>query len=508
MNSFVSPNVCNHGRRGGRQVAAHGLILALLLSSCAVGPDYKPPQVTPPPAWVSTPDKKDRSLVVPSPVTTVEWWTMLNDEQLNELIKKAATQNLTVLQANQRIVAARASLGITDAGLFPTVNGTGGYSYGAAGGATPNSNFNVGGSAGWNIDVFGGIRRQIEAAEANVDAAIQDRRDAIVALAAQIGITYVDLRTVQKRLDITHINLGIQDHSVDVTRQRWEGGFVSRLDYENALAQQASTRAQLPSLETQERQDIYALSVLLGLDPGALLDELEPTAPIPKVPSTIPVGVPSDLLRRRPDIRAAEAQFHAATAGIGVAIADLFPKFSLTSNLQFNSGTVAQLVTWTNSSWNVGPSVSWQIFAAGRIVANIHLQEANQVQAFYFYKNTVLTAFQQVEDSIIAYAKEQERHQYLKDAVAANERALTLANTSYREGSTIFLNVLQAQAALYSAQQQEAVSDQSLASDLITLYQALGGGWSAFPEQDSVPVEFPRFPYASPPKEHASPHGQ
>jgi outer membrane protein, multidrug efflux system len=479
------------------------------VAGCAVGPDYKPPATTAPTAWVGTQDKPDpaqKSFVAPSPVTSVDWWNNFNDPELAKLVKEGAAENFTVLQAQAVIQESRANVNVVGSGLWPAVNGTGAYNYGAVGNAPAGGNFQAGANGLWNVDVFGGIRRQVEAAEAQMEVSIEDKRDALVTLETEIGSTYMDLRSAQKQIDIAQTNLDIQNHSLKITQQRYSGGFESLLDVKNAEAQADTTRAGIPSLETEERQDIYSLSVLVGQDPGALMAELTPPAPLPKPPEQIQVGLPSDLLRRRPDIRGAEAQFHAANANIGVAIADLFPKFSLTGSLNFNSGSFSQLFTWANSSWTVGPSVNWQIFAAGQVIANIHLQEATQIAAFYAYKSTVLTAFQQVEASMIAYTKEQVRQKALEDAVAANQKATDLSNVLYQQGETEFLNVLTAEAALYSTQQQLAISKQAEVTDLITLYEALGGGWSPFPEQDAIPVGFSVFPYGTAPKAHGNPH--
>ncbi len=518
--------------------AIHGFALAglLILAGCMVGPDYHPPVTKAPATWTSlslAPNATEMegnlslapnstlgnmtdsanatatSLVSPTNITIVNWWTAFNDPELNQLIQEAAARNLTVLQTQAAVRQAAATVNVISGSFWPSVNGNGAYTFGGAnGGANGINTFQVGGNALWNVDVFGGIRRQIESAQASLQAAMETRNDALVTLEAQIGTTYLDLRTAQYLLQIAHTNLDIQDHTLQITQQRFSGGFVSRLDVENAIAQASNTRAQIPALESEARQDIYLLSVLLGKEPSALLEELDTPGPMLQAPAEIPIGLPSDLLRRRPDIRAAEAQLHANTANIGVAMAALFPQFSLTSSLQFQSSNLGQLLKWANSSWTVGPSVNWQIFAAGSIIANVHLQEAGQLSAFYNYKSTVLTAFQQVESSLTAFYKEQERCAALRQSVAANQKATDLSMELYKEGSTEFLNVLTAESGLFSSQQQLAVSEQAVASDLIALYQSLGGGWSEFPNQNSEPLPFPQFPYAPPPGAPPLPHSR
>jgi len=508
--------------------AAHSFALAglLVLAGCMVGPDYHAPATKAPETWTSlslapnatqmaggnlalapnitmgnltvAANTTATSLVSPTNITIVNWWTAFNDPELNHLIQEAADRNLTVLQTMAAVLQARATVNVVSGSFWPSANGSGSYQFGASnGGANGINTYQLGGNALWNVDVFGGVRRQIESAEASLQAAMENRNDALVILEAQIGTTYLDLRTAQYLLQIAHTNFDIQSHTLQITQQRFSGGFVSELDVANALAQTENTLAQIPSLESQARADIYLLSTLLGREPSALIDELDASGPMLQAPAEIPIGLPSDLLRRRPDIRAAEAQLHAATANIGVAISALFPQFSLTSSLQFQAGSLGQLLKWANSSWTVGPTVNWQIFAAGSIVANVHLQEAGQLSAFYNYKSTVLTAFQQVETALTAFYKEQERCAALRQSVAANQKATDLSMELYKEGNTEFLNVLTAESGLFSSQQQLAVSEQAVSADLITLYQSLGGGWSAFPEQNAEPLPFPQFPYGA-----------
>ena len=256
--------------------------------------------------------------------------------------------------------------------------------------------------AAWELDIFGGTRRSIEAATANLEAAADARLNILVTATAEVALSYIDLRGFQERIAIAQRNLKAQQHSADLTRQRFQGGLVSGLDVANAEAQVASTAAQIPSLEQSARQAIYSLSLLLGLEPGVLLDELSPPGGIPAAPPAVPVGVPSELLRRRPDIRQAEALIHAATAQIGVATADLFPRLSLTGNLSTQGNKFSALGDWANRFWSIGPSASWTLFATGRIRSNIEVQKALQEQSLIIYRQTVLTALQDVENALVA----------------------------------------------------------------------------------------------------------
>ncbi len=295
---------------------------------------------------------------------------------------------------------------------------------------------------------------------------------------AEVALNYIDVRGFQEQSTIARRNLQAQQHNAELTRQRFQGGFVSGLDVANAEAQMASTAAQIPQLEQSAQQAIYRLSFLLGREPGALLEELSKPEPIPAAPPAVPVGVPAELLRRRPDIRQAEALIHAATADIGVATADLFPRISLTGNVGTQGTQFGALEDWSNRFWSVGPSASWNVFSTGRVRANIEVQRALQEQSLITYRQTVLNALQEVENALVASAREQEHYQALTQAVAANRRAVDLATKLYTQGQTDFLNVLQAQGSLYLSESALAGSARTLSTNLVALYKALGGGWT------------------------------
>jgi NodT family efflux transporter outer membrane factor (OMF) lipoprotein len=256
-------------------------------------------------------------------------------------------------------------------------------------------------------------------------------------------------------------------------------GFASGLDVANADSTVATTESQIPVFETAAQQSIYALSVLLARPPADLLEQLLPSGNLPDIPQQVPAGLPSDLLRRRPDIREAEAQLHSATAQIGVAVADFFPKFSLTGTMTWNSNLLSTWWTEAGRSTGIGPSVIWPIFQGGAIAANVRLQEALRDQSFITYQKTVLAAFQDVENALIAFAKEQQRRKALNDAIIANRKAVDLSLQLYTEGQTDFLNVVTAQRSLYASEDALVQSERSIATNLIALYKALGGGWES-----------------------------
>jgi outer membrane protein, multidrug efflux system len=327
------------------------------------------------------------------------------------------------------------------------------------------------------LDLFGGTRRAVDAADADIAASQEDRRGVLVTLVAEVALDYLSLRGVQQQIALARQNLTAQEHSAEVTRRLFRGGFNSKLDVVNAEALVATTRSQIPAFESSARQTTYALAVLLAMQPRDLLDELSNEGPIPLTPPEVPVGLPTDLLRRRPDIRRAEAQLRGTTARIGVATADLFPKFSLTGSLGTSGNDAPSLVKWDNRFYSVGPTVTWAIFRAGQIRANIRVQTELEEQALLNYEKTVLTALSDVESALVAYVKEQQHRQALTEAVAANREAVDLAMQLYTQGQTDFLNVLTAQRSLYAAEDALVQSERTVATDLVAVYKALGGGW-------------------------------
>ncbi len=469
-------------------LAALCLVIA---AGCAVGPDYRRPETKVPENWngQEVVTKVQPSKTITNPVTLVEWWNTFNDPTLSSLVEMALRANLDLRQAEARIRQTRAARGVAGAPLWPAVDASAiyqrsqGSSEAAGGGAIATAGmlqelFQVGLDASWEIDVFGGTRRNLEAATADLRAAVEDRRDVMVTLVGDVGTNYFNLRGFQQQVVIARKNLEAQKKTAHITHKRFEAGFISRLDVANADAQVATTEAQIPVLESSARAAIYNLGVLLGRQPAVLEKELAKESPIPPTPPEIPVGLPSDLVRRRPDIRRAEAQLHASTARIGVATADLFPKFLLTGSLGVSANDLTRLGNIGSSKfWSFSPSVTWPVFAGGRIYWNIKVQDALQEQALAAYEKTVLTALKDVETALVAYAKEQEHRRSLTEAVNSNRQAVDLAMKLYLVGKTDFLNVLTAQRSLYVNEDALTQSTRTLATNLIALYKALGGGW-------------------------------
>jgi NodT family efflux transporter outer membrane factor (OMF) lipoprotein len=463
---------------------------ALLMAGCAVGPDYQPTKTETqlPAAWdgatVAAPGQT--SVATTEAAQLGEWWSVLNDPKLTQLVTDALHANLDLRTAVSALRQARATRDVTASAFWPTVNATGSYtrskSPASLGGTNASQDlFQTGLDAAWELDFFGGVRRGIEAADASIDAARENLHGVLISVAAEVAIDYADLRAFQQRIQIARDNLKAQQNTAALTRQKFQGGLASALDVANADALVATTEATIPPLETGERQTIYALSVLLARPPAALKEELSAPGPIPQAPAHVPVGLPSALLQRRPDIRQSEALVHAATAQIGVAKSVWFPQFSLTGAFGYESNKVRTLLQSSNSLWSFGPSVTWPIFTAGRIQANIEVQNAAQEQALLAYQKTVLSALQDVENSLVAFALEQEHRQLLDQAVKANTKAVELSTQLYTQGLTDFLSVLIAEQSLLSSQDALAQSNLAIATDLISLYKALGGGWETKP---------------------------
>lgn len=465
------------------------LVASCALAGCTVGPDYRGPRVEMPAKWVSPTAAEpvastQPSVAVQQPADIARWWSSFNDPVLDSLIARTLESNLDLKIARSRLRQARYARRIAAAGLFPSVGSSASYRRSGSGRGndfggrgTERELYQVGLDASWEIDIFGGVRRGVEAADADVRASVEDRRDVQVTLVSEVALNYLDLRGLQRQLAISRENLQTQKQSADVTRRRFEIGFEGPLDTANAEATVASTEAQIPLEEAAVQQVIYALSILLGREPGALLEELTAAAPIPETPPEVPVGLPSDLLRRRPDIRRAEADLHAATARVGVATADLYPRFSLTGGLGLSGDRAPALSTLNYHNWSIGPSVSWPLFQAGRLRANVAVRGEQQEQALLNYRATILTALQEVENALVAYVAEQRHRRALIVAVAAERRAVELSTRLYSEGEIEFVTLLVAQRALYSSESALVQSDRNVAANLVALYKALGGGW-------------------------------
>ncbi len=418
-------------------------------------------------------------------VALAQWWTTFDDPTLTGLVEEALHSNLDLHLATARLRQARAEHRVAAAAGVPAIDASAAAqrSRAAAGSEDtrqpPGNAYQAGFDASWEIDLFGGVARSREAALAAVQSAEASLSDVQVSLAAEVAQTYINLRTQQQRLAIAGENLAAQRRTVELTRQRRESGFVSQLDVASAEAQTASTAAALPPLEASARQALHALSVLVGREPAALVESLSAPAAIPATPPAVPIGLPAGLLRRRPDIRAAEADIHAATARIGVAVADLYPRVTVGAGTGVHAVHPGDLVEPWSAFWSLGPSLSWRALDGGATRATIEVRKALEEQSVLSYRQAVLTALREVEDALVACTKEDQHRVGLEAAVAANREAVALASRLYDAGETGYLDVLSAQRSLYSAEDALVVSTGATATHLIALYKAAGGGWGA-----------------------------
>jgi outer membrane protein, multidrug efflux system len=459
------------------------VLIAAFLAGCTVGPNYQAPKSNPPSQWASPLGGGETN----GTSADIQWWKSFRDPELDSLISRAAESNLNIRAAFARVRQARLERAVAKSGFWPTLDGTASYvdnRYSATGlvpfppGTPLEANLFQGGfDAAWELDVFGGTRRTVEAATAEIGAAEFGRRNLLLTVYGEVARNYVQARAFQRRLAVLRDNIKAQQGILDLTRDLFAKGLATDLDVKQGEALLATTESQEPGFDTGFRACAYRLAVLLGRPPGALVEELSVHAPVPAAPPAVPVGLPSDLLHRRPDIQQAERELAAATARIGIAKADLFPQFSLTGDVGLESVYASDWFTAGSRYWTAGPMVQWRFFEAGRIRANIHLQTARQEEALANYEQSVLAAFEDVENALTAYAHEQIRRKSLARAVEADEQAVHLAEDLYRHGLADFLRVLESQRSLYQSQDALIESDQAVSSNLIALYKALGGGW-------------------------------
>ncbi|HTW29991.1 MAG TPA: efflux transporter outer membrane subunit [Acetobacteraceae bacterium] len=511
------------GRAIGRRIGPL-LSAAALLAGCTVGPNFRAPSFWSPASWFASRPKPAQTLpsvTVAAPLNP-NWWEAFHDPILTSLEDRIASDNLDVRTATVRLAESRAQRSIVSADEFPQVNGNASYTRekasargllglasgsagsaasGASQGTVANgSGFGAGGipgqsaglqpfnlwqygfDASWELDLWGRVRREIESAGASVEASAEARRDTLLSVMAELARDYIELRGLQRNLQITQENLKTQESSLQLTRARYAGGLTSDLDVANAAAQVASTAALIPNLQQRIEQEINRLSFLLAEPPGALRGMLEEARPVPPVPPVVPIGLPSELARRRPDIREAEAKLHAATADIGVATADFYPQVTLSGSLGIQSLQFKDLANWGARQYALGPGITLPIFQGGRLRGTLELRKEQQKEAALDYQQTVLQAFHDVDNALIAYRAEQRRREELATAVQQNRRAVALAQSRYQQGITDFLEVLDAQRSLLAAEEEYSNSTTTVSTNLVQLYKALGGGWeSAYP---------------------------
>ncbi len=461
---------------------------AFIVSACAVGPDYKSPPSTSPKAWGHT---THSSAIKPF---RDPWWTSFNDPELNRLINEAATANLDYKVALARVRDAREQHTITFASGLPQLSAKStasrrfNNSAGAAqsGGATSGGGFGIGNQlinifqmgfdAQWELDFFGGVRRALEAADATVEGEQENSRDVLVTLLGEVARNYIELRASEQKFRLAKQNLTAQREIEHLTQIRQQSGLASQLDTAQAQAQADSTEAQLPVWQTEIDRSIHAIGLLLGREPETLAIRLNSESPIPAINSEIVTGLPSELLKRRPDIRRAERNMAAANAAIGVATAELYPKINLAAFIGLQNTSIKDF-TPIGKSWSTASTLTMPIFNWGKLNANIRSKKIQYEQTFLNYQSTILNAFKEVEDALAALVNEQKRYQSLKQAADANRLAVALATERYEKGLTGFTDVLLSQEAQFQSEIDLADSYAKVSSNKVALYKALGGGW-------------------------------
>lgn len=467
-----------------------GMVACIVtLTACSTGPDFLRPDSGLHEAKLQP--RADYTSSYPTAESTVpsQWWTLFNDDLLTELETKALLANLDLQVATSRIEQSRAQLGIAESELLPNVGV--GTSFArealskhgkfAALGAptTPSDFYQVGFDASWELDLWGRARRAREGATAALEATAYDREAASVTLGAEVARTYLQLRGTQAQLDIADQNKNIAEHALSLAESRERNGVATRFETSSARAQLATINATVPELTQRRNVLMNALALLLGEKPRALDAQLRQVMPLPSLPSKVPVGVPSELAGRRPDILRAEAQLHAATASIGVAKADFYPRIGLKGRIGVEAFESGDLSSWDSRYFSVGPTVYLPIFQGGQLVQRLALNEARQKTAALVYRQTVLQAWHEVDNALDAWAAQQRQHEELLISCEQNKLALQVAERGYQEGAADYLSVLTAQHNLLASQTSLNASATNATLTLVNLYKALGGGWNA-----------------------------
>jgi NodT family efflux transporter outer membrane factor (OMF) lipoprotein len=471
-----------------------------VLGGCAVGPDYHTPATTMPSAFNAAPPTTQ-------PANITDWWKSFGDPELDSLIERALAANFDLDIALTRLQEARTTEVVVEGGALPEIDASGGLAGGTGTnstkgrvGAPLNAASNttglkeitqvVGFDAGWELDLWGKYRREIEAARDDTQTAAEARNMVLISVISDVARAYMDARSLQMRLKIAQDNIKIEQATVEVVQQRFDRGLTNELDLALARRQLATLQSEINPLEEEITVAQRRLAVLLGEYPGDLRVELEQPAPLPDLPRRIETGLPPDLLRRRPDIREAERQLAANTALIGARTADLFPQVAVTAGAGLQGQGLGRTPAGNSFIWSAGPTAYWPLLDFGALDALIDIQDLRTHEALVNYRKIIVSAVEEVENALSAYSAEQDRLQDLNDALAASQRAVTLANERYDRGLTDFLNVTDAERQLYEIQDQYAVAQENVVVQYIAIYKSLGGGWEAY--QKIPPIRKPQ----------------
>lgn len=467
----------------GKMMLGVGAAAAISMSGCLVGPDHIDPGAPFACDWI---DQLPPG-VVRGPNESVAWWTKFNDPVLTSLIIRTTEQNLTLGQAAERIQEARATRGIVRGDLFPNIAGIGSYTRretsnnGNAFGIpldTPAFNYwQAGFDSTWEIDIFGSVRRRIQAADRDIDAAIEEHNDLLVTLQGDVGANYIQVRTLQRRIQFVERNIELQRQSLQITEDRLAAGTISQLDVEQAKSNLYTTEATLPVLHQELELAYHRLSILMGEPPSDLATEITPEQRFPILPRDISIGLPIDLIRQRPDIRSAERQLAAQAARIGVAVAELYPRFTLNGTFTVDATEISEWFTTDSIAYAFGPAMRWRLLDFGRVRSDIEVQRSRWRGLVYNYQQEVITSAQEVEDSLSRYRHSIRQAQALRQAALAARAAAEISEEQYRGGIIPFQTLLDAQRVQAELDDQTANAEGNIYLAVVQLYKALGGGW-------------------------------
>jgi NodT family efflux transporter outer membrane factor (OMF) lipoprotein len=460
------------------------LLLVILLTGCTtLGPDYTRPEAAVEPDWANAGDSKITS---ESPVDPQWWKTAFNEPELNQLIETALQQNLSLHSAGLRVLQSQQQLAIAIGNQYPQQQQATGAASRQKANDTTFNNYNLGLNVGWEVDIWGRFRLQVETATAELDASVADYDGALVSLMAEVARTYILIRTFQDRLEVARENIKYQAESLRVTRAKYDAGQVSQLDADQAETLLNNTKATESALEISLQQLKNSLAVLLGKPPQHYNYLITEKGSIPPPPPEIALGMPQDIIRQRPDIRSSERRLAAQSAQIGFAVTELYPHFSIGGAIGTTADSTEDLFESASETWNLASMFEWNIFNYGRLRSNVRLQDARFQQQLVDYLNTVLQAQSEVENAIIAYLKSHEQLVSYRLAAAASQRSVDVATIQYKEGSTDFNTLVSTLNANVQQQDLLSAAQGEVATNLVQVYKALGGGWQIRDNRDPV----------------------
>lgn len=463
------------------------ICLSLALTACAaVGPDYSPPKIELAGQWTSQLNATSRQAAD----ELADWWSTLEDPQLSAFIKEALANNMDMKKAESSVRQARYERVVAKSSLYPTADASGSankkYTKAEDSSGKETETWSAGFDASWEIDLFGGTRRSIEASQADYEAAVEELRDVQVSMIAEVALAYIDVRTYQERLRVARENVTLQEETLELLQALNQAGSGDALAIAQAQYNLESSKSSVPDIQTGLEKAMNSLAILTGKAAGSLQQELEKEKTLPNVSVQLAVGVPADLIRRRPDIRKAERELAAQTARVGEAEAELYPKLSLSGSIGIESISADKLISDPTRLWSIGPTLSWPIFRAGSLRNQVKIQNEMMEQAYISYQTAILDATEEVENALVAYVNEQVKFKHLQKGVKAARLAKKLAEHQYTTGMTDFNDVLDAQRSLLTLEDSLSQSQGTVISDLIRLYKVLGGGWSSLSDKSSA----------------------